>query len=340
MVKPPSPFGTAFVEHMSVAEHCAGAWTRPELRPLGPLSLHPGAHALHYGSSCFEGLKAHRGIDDVVRVFRLGAHVDRLRASARRLLLPVPSTEMLAAMIIDLVRASLSEVPVAPGSLYLRPTLIGTDENIGAAAHPSSDAMLFVLASPVGSYFADGERPLVLAIETDLPRTTPQFGSVKAGANYVMALGVTTRAAAHFGADQVLFAPGGMVEETGASNVVLVDGERVITPALSEAFLHGVTRDSVLRIAAELGYVVEERALPVTELLQWAARPEAEVALTGTAAVMSSVGTLVLEGRSIVVGTGKAGPHTAALRQALTELHVAKTADRHGWLTAVAAERS
>lgn len=258
---------------MSVATWSRGVWDRPKLRPLEPLSIHPAAHALHYGSACFEGLKAHRGVDGVVRIFRLDSHVRRMQHSAGVLVLPVPSAEMLTDMITEVVRASLDDVPDAPGSLYLRPTLIGTEQNIGAAAHPSSEATLFVLASPVGDYFAGGVRPLALSVETEQPRTTPQFGMVKAGANYAMALGPTMKAADELGVDQILFAPGGQVQETGASNFLLLDAERVITPELTSSFLHGVTRDSVLRIGADLGYRVEERRITVDEVLEWAPDP-------------------------------------------------------------------
>lgn len=330
-----APFGTMLVDHMSVARWSGGMWDTPKLGPLEPLPLHPAAHVLHYGSACFEGLKAHRGVDDVVRIFRIDRHVERLRESAKVLVLPVPSSEMLTDMIEQVVRASVADVPDPPGSLYIRPTLIGTEQNIGAATRPSQEATLFVLASPVGDYFAGGIRPLTLAIETERPRTTPQFGRVKAGANYAMALGPTMRAAEDLGVDQILFAPDGQVQETGASNFLLLDAERVITPELTESFLHGITRDSVLRIAADLGYLVEERPVTVDEVLAWAARPDGEAALSGTAAVMSGVGQLVHHGRRITVGRGDVGPHTAALRQALTDLHAAKRDDPHGWLTPV-----
>jgi branched-chain amino acid aminotransferase len=329
-----APFGTVLVEQMSLARWSHGAWDAPKLGPLEPF-VHPAAHVLHYGSSCFEGLKAHRGADGVVRIFRLDRHAQRLQESAAVLLLPPPPTDLVREMVIDVVRASLPEVPVAPGSLYLRPTLIGTEQNIGAAAHPSAEAALFVLASPVGDYFAGGDRALALAVETARPRTTAAFGRVKTGANYAMALGPTRAAAAALGIDQLLFAPGGLVEETGASNVFLLDGERLITPALTDSFLHGVTRDSILTIAADLGYVVEERAVTVDELLAWASRPEGEVALSGTAAVIAGVGELVHGGRRLTVGTGAVGPTTARLRRTLAELHRGERPDDHGWLTPV-----
>jgi len=290
---------------------------------------------LHYGSACFEGLKAHRGVDGAVRIFRLDRHVRRMQQSAEVLVLPVPPADLLAGLVVDVVRAGLDLVPDAPGSLYLRPALIGTEANVGAAAKPAAEALLFVLSSPVGDYFAGGLRPLTVAVETDQPRTTPAFGTVKTGANYAMALGTTRRAAAAVGADQVLFAPGGRVEETGASNVVLVDGERLVTPELTTAFLHGVTRDSVLHLAGELGLQVEERPLDVDELLAWAARPDAEVALTGTAAGLAPVGHLVHRGERVAVGTGEPGPATERLRRALRDVQTAARSAPDGWLTEV-----
>ena len=159
--------------------------------------------------------------------------------------------------------ANADLTPDTPGALYLRPTLLGTDVTIGAAAAPSASAILYVLACPVGEYLPP--RPLTVAVETVTPRTTPQFGVVKAGANYAMALSPITTAKERFGADQVLFAPDGTVQETGASNVLLLDGDEVLTPALSDAYLHGVTRDSLLRVAASLGWRVSEREVTVAD---------------------------------------------------------------------------
>lgn len=333
---PTAPFGTVFAGTMSVATWDNGTWGDVTVGPVEPFSFHPATHVLHYASACFEGLKAHRGHDGKVRIFRLEAHVRRMQRSAEILMLPVPPAETLSRMIVDVVRANLGEVPAAPGSLYLRPTLIGTEENIGAAAVPSKRALLYVLASPVGDYFAGGIRPLRIAIETSTPRTTPQFGMVKSGANYVMALGPTMKARESLGADQMLFAPGGHVQETGAANFMMIDSERVITPALSDAFLHGVTRDSMLALAADMGYQVEERDdLTVAEVVEWAGKPTSEAALSGTAAVLASVGSFVLAGEEIPVGTGGVGPNTLALRQALTDIHVGDRPDPYGWLTEV-----
>lgn len=323
-----APFGTRFASMMTSASW-TGTWSEPVTHPVENLSLHPGAHALHYGSACFEGLKAHRGSDGKVRIFRLDRHVARMQVSARHLLLPPPPTDLLAGMVVDAVRANRDEIPPSPGSLYLRPTLLGTERNIGAAGTPSSEALLYVLASPVGDYFSGGDRPLRLAVETRRPRTTPQFGQVKSGANYALALGITQEAKRELGADQVLFAPGGDVQETGASNFLLLDDVRIVTKALDDSFLHGVTRDSVLRLAADLGYVVEERDITVGEVVAWADHGEA--ALAGTAAVLSGVGELVVDGTVHRFRDGGVGPNTRRLRDALTALHRGDAPDPYGW---------
>lgn len=325
-------FGSIICPTMAVSLFDGGRFSAVALQPVAPLGLHPAAHVLHYGSACFEGLKAHRGRDGVVRVFRLDRHAQRMAGSAELLCLPVPPVDLLTAMVRDVVAANRDAVPEPPGALYLRPVLIGTEQNIGAAANPSSTAMLYVIASPVGDYF-DSSRSLTVAIETELPRTTPQFGQVKTGANYAMALGITRRARAEHGADQVLFAPGGDVQETGASNFMLIDGELIVTKALDRSFLHGVTRDSILTIARESGYQIEERDLSVSEIIERA--PDVEMALSGTAAVLAPVGTLVHQGRMITVGDGSAGVRTTKLRESLLAVQRGEAPDRWGWTTAV-----
>lgn len=327
------PFGTVFGESMAVARWTDGAWSEAELEPVAPFPMHPASHVFHYGSACFEGLKAHRGVDGRVRVFRLDRHVARMRSSAERLCLPVPAPELLTEMVTGTVRANLDAVPETPGSLYIRPTLVGTAPNIGAAGSPTTEAMLFILTSPVGEYFAG--RPLRIAVETDRPRTTPQFGSVKTGANYAMALGVTMEAREKHDVAQVLFAPGGILQETGASNVLLLRPDRVVTPALDGSFLDGVTRSSILTLAADRGLAVEERQVTLAELVDWS-RSGGEIALAGTAAVLAPVGTLIVDGEEVTVGDGEVGETTLSLRQGLLDIQVARVADTHEWTVEVA----
>lgn len=322
-------FGSVMADLMAVATVADGVFGPVEIQPLAPLALHPAAHVLHYSSSIFEGLKAHPGEDGKVRLFRAERHAARFVTSAQQLCLPVPDAEYVLDAIVRTTAANLAQTPESPGALYLRPVLLGTDPNIGAAAAPSNDALFYVLASPVGDYFAGGDRTLSLWLETELPRTTPQFGAVKSGANYVMALPVTRQKREEHGVDQILFAPGGDVQETGAANVLLISEDRIVTRDLDGAFLHGVTRDSVLTIARDLGMSVEERRITPDELTAWCT--DGEVALSGTAAVLASVGTLVTADDRITVGDGGPGPVTARLRDALFAIQRGRAPDPHGW---------
>lgn len=314
---------------MAVAHWADGSWSASTLEPVAPIPMHPASHVLHYGSACFEGLKAHKGVDGRVRIFRLDRHVARLRSSAERLCLPVPDADLLTEMVVETVRGNAELVPDTPGSLYIRPTLVGTAPNIGAAGSPSSRAMLFILTSPVGEYFTGGMRPLRLAVETARPRTTPQFGSVKTGANYAMALGVTMEARAKHDVAQVLFAPDGVLQETGASNVLLLRPDRIVTPAIDGSFLEGVTRSSILTLGSDRGLDVEEREVSMANLVEWC--NVGEVALAGTAAVLAPVGTLIIEGDEVQVGDGEVGETTRTLRQELVDVQAARSPDMHGW---------
>jgi branched-chain amino acid aminotransferase len=328
-----APFGSILTDKMAIASFRDGAWSEAEIRVTGPLEIHPAAHALHYGSSCFEGFKAYRRADGSIQIFRMDRHIERMRQSARVLVLPEPDPVLLASMVKTLVDRCREDVPEAPGALYLRPLLFGTMPNIGAAATPSTEAMLVVLASPVWDYFAGGMKPLKILVEEHAQRCAPHLGVVKTGGNYAAAMGPTLAARRQWGVDQVLFAPGGEVQETGASNFMLIRDGELLTRSLDSSFLHGVTRDSLLVIARELGYRVTERVFKVDEMLDWVKTGEA--ALSGTAAVLAGVGTLVRDGVVHPVGDGGVGRHTLRLREALVAVQQGDAPDRHGWLTKV-----
>ena len=328
-----SQFGTVFCDSIAIAHYRDGAWQEPAIQALAPLPMHPAAHVLHYASTCFEGFKAYRWGDGKARIFRIDDHVARMQKSAASLVLPIPDTELLRGMVLDIVAHNLDEIPGPPSSLYLRPTLIGTLPNIGAAAAPSTEATLFVLTSPVGDYFTGGARPLKLLVEDQKARSTEQLGSTKTGGNYAAALGPTLAAKAEYGVDQVLFCPNGDVQETGAANFLLISDDEIITKPLDTSFLHGITRASILALAADLGYQVSERNFTVDELLQMASTHEA--ALSGTAACLAPVGTLVYRGEDIAVRDGQAGPNVERLRNALQNIQHGDAPDTHGWLTEV-----
>ena len=328
-----SQFGTVFCDSIAIAHYRDGAWQEPAIEALAPLQLHPAAHVLHYSSTCFEGFKAYRWDDGKARIYRLDDHVARMQRSTASLALPIPDAELLRGMVLDIVAHNVDDIPAPPSSLYLRPTLIGTLPNIGAAAAPSTEAMLFVLASPVGDYFTSGAAALKLLVEDGRERTTEQLGSTKTGGNYAAALGPTLAAKEKYGVDQVLFCPNGDVQETGAANFLLISDDEILTKSLDTTFLHGMTRDSVLRLGAEMGYRISERPFTVDELLEKVSTWEA--CLSGTAATLTSVGSLVYKGEEIKVRDGQPGPNRAKLQKALQDIQYGLATDTHGWLTEV-----
>jgi len=179
---PPRPsFGSVLADNMSVAAFANGAWGQPALKATGNIELSPAAHVLHYGSTCFEGFKAYRRPDGGVHVFRMDKHIERMRQSARQLVLPELDAAQLARMVIDVIDRCRDQVPDAPGALYLRPLLFGTLANIGAASIPASEACLIVLASPVWDYFSGGVKPLRIYVEDQSNRTAAHLGMVKTG---------------------------------------------------------------------------------------------------------------------------------------------------------------
>jgi branched-chain amino acid aminotransferase len=318
---------------MAVAAYAGGRWSAAELKPVGPVELSPAAHVLHYASTCFEGFKAFRRADGSVHVFRMDRHIERMRQSARLLVLPEPDPVQLADMVRAVIARCREAVPEAPGALYLRPILFGTTANIGAAATPASEASLFVLASPVWDYFAGGMKPLRILVDDEHTRSAAQMGMVKTGGNYAAAMGPTLAARAKFQVDQVLFCPGGEVQETGAANFLLLRDGHLLTRGLDTTFLHGVTRDSLITLARDGGYEVAERVFDVREMLDWVKTGEA--ALSGTAAVLAGVGTLIHRGTEYRVHGGEVGPLTRSLRAQLVAIQQGDAADRHGWLERV-----
>ena len=327
-------FGTVLAPVMAVANWRDGKWSAHELRKTGPIELSPAAHVLHYASTCFEGFKAYRWADGSINVWRMDRHIARMRQSARLLGMLEPDPTQLAAMVTAVIDRVRNEVPEPPGSLYLRPMQIGTNSGVGGATVPASEGLLIVLASPVWDYFDTGPKALRLFIEEQATRTASQMGMVKTGGNYAAAMGPMMVAKQKYQADQVLFSPGGKVQETGAANFMLIRDGKILTRSLDATFLHGVTRESLLTVAPELGYQVEERVFTVDEMLDWV--KDGEAALAGTAAVLAGVGTLVRAGgKEYKVGNGEIGPHTKRLRGALVAMQLGEVPTPAGWTTRV-----
>lgn len=325
-------FGTQFMPQMALASFENGVWSAPEIISSNSITLHPGAHVLHYASTCFEGLKAFRHEDGSVHVFRMEQNIARMQQSSKLLRLPDFDPALLESMIKKVLSSVKTQVPEPPGAMYIRPTHIGTEPAIGKAAAPSASSLLYVLLSPVGDYFVSGGNPLRLLIEENSMRCAAHMGMVKGGGNYASALGPILQAKEEHQADQVLFCPNGDVQETGAANFLLIDGNELITKSLDTSFLHGITRDSILTLARERGMDVQERNLSVDELLERSQKEGCEAALSGTAAVLAPVGTLFHQGKVHKIGSGLPGQTTLQLRQALNDIQWSKTQDTHNWL--------
>ncbi len=326
-------FGTLLTSHMGVAHYRDGKWSPSEIKPVGSIEISPAAHMLHYASTCFEGFKAFRRADGSVHIFRMERHMQRLLQSARLLVLPEPDLTQVADMVRAVINRCRDAVPEAPGALYLRPILFGTTANIGAATTPTTEAMLLVLASPVWDYFSGGAKALRILVDDQNTRSAQHMGMVKTGGNYAAALSPIINARVKYQADQVLFCPDGQVQETGAANFMLIREGELMTRSLDSTFLHGVTRDSLLTMGRDMGYTVTEKKFDVLEMLDWVRTGEA--ALSGTAAVLAGVGTLIYAGTEHRVGNGHVGEVTKALRAKLVAVQQGEAPDRHGWLERV-----
>ena len=328
------PFGRVFSDHMFLMEYSGGRWHSPRVQAYGPLSLDPAASVLHYGQEAFEGLKAYRAPDGGVLLFRPLDNARRLNGSLRRLCIPeIPEGDFLDA-VLALLKADGRWVPGVPGtSAYLRPTVVATEAALGVK--PSDSYLFYVLLSPVGPYFPQGFQPVGLLVSEDLVRAAPGgTGEAKVGGNYAASLLAAQRAKAA-GWDQVLWldaAERKYVEEAGAMNVFWVDGGTLVTPEFSGSILHGITRDSVIKLAASLGIPVTERKTAVADLAEGIrAGRVTEVFGSGTAAVISPVGRLGYRGETLSVADGRPGPVATRLYAALTAIQNGAAPDAFGW---------
>ena len=333
-------FGKAFSEHMAVARWQKGrGWHDAEVRQYGPISMDPGTSVLHYAQAVFEGLKAYRQADGSVAVFRPEANAARFRRSARRLALPeLPEAAFVEA--IDLVVGlDAAWVPSAPEhSLYLRPFMYASEVNL--SVHPSDEVTFVLIASPSGSYFPTGVKPVTVWLSEDFSRAAPGgTGEAKTGGNYAGSL-LAQAQAADQGCDQVVWLDAiehRWVEEMGGMNLCFVFGSgagaRLMTPALTGTLLPGITRDALLTLGKDLGLEVEEGRINVEEWRAGCADGSlTEVFACGTAAVITPVGAVKSARGSWPVGDGKPGAISMRLRQALVDIQRGAAPDAHGWM--------
>jgi branched-chain amino acid aminotransferase len=333
-------FGRYFTDHMVRIEWTEDAgWAEGEVVPYGSLTVDPASMSLHYGQLIFEGLKAYRQPDGSIASFRPDANAARFRRSAQRLAMAELPEETFIESIRALVDVDRDWVPEGPdASLYLRPFMISTE--VGLGVRPSNAYAYLLIASPAGPYFPRGVQPVSVWLSTEYTRAAPGgTGEAKCAGNYAASL-VAQAHAAERGCDQVVWldsAEHRWVEEMGGMNLYFVYGSgaqaRLVTPALNGALLPGVTRDTLLTVANDLGYSAEEGKISTDE---WQAGNESgvltEVFACGTAAVITPVGYVKSAHGDWTVGDGTPGPITMQLRAALLALQTGHAPDPHGWM--------
>ena len=330
-------FGMHFTDHMAVATWTAAdGWHDSAIVPYGPFSLDPATAVLHYAQQVFEGLKAYRHEDGTIWTFRSDQNAERMISSAQRLALPMMPVDDFICSIDELVAADVAWVPTVPEqSLYLRPFMFATEAFLGV--RPSKRVTYCCIASPAGSYFASGVKPVSIWISTIYSRSAPGgTGAAKCGGNYAASL-VAQQEAAGQGCDQVMFADAAehrWLEELGGMNVYLITTENeLVTPELTGSILEGVTRDSILTLATEFGLTPVERRIGIDELLDGVGSGTVtELFACGTAAVVTPIGALKNNAGSYQVGSGESGETTLALRRKLLDIQYGRTEDTHGWL--------
>lgn len=334
------PFGTVFTDHIAKATWTLdGGWGDHRVEPFADLTLHPAALVLHYGQQVFEGLKAYRWADGSVHLFRPEANAARFAASARRLALPELPEEDFLASLEALVSVDSAWVPGEPEtSLYLRPTMIGTEACLGV--RPSLTVEYMLLASPVGAYFAGGVKPVSIWVAQGFHRAgAGGTGQAKTAGNYAASM-LPQQQAQDNGCGQVLFLDARedkYIEELGGMNVfaVLADGS-VVTPRVTGTILEGVTRDSIIDLLRDRGREVVERDIELEELRAGVSRGEVvELFACGTAAVVTPVARLVSPDFDLTVGEGAPGEVTMSVRERLTGIQYGRVEDTFGWMRTV-----
>ncbi len=330
-------FGVHFTDHMFLAEWTPEqGWHDARVVPYGPLQLDPATAVLHYAQEIFEGLKAYAWADGSVRVFRAEENAARLQRSAHRLALPELPQDWFLGSIDALVAADRAWVPEGgETSLYLRPFMFASEAFLGV--RPSQHVTYCVIASPAGAYFPGGVKPVSIWLSTQYSRAgAGGTGAAKCGGNYAASLLPQQEAAQH-GCQQVAFLDSTeqrWIEELGGMNLYFVQSDgSIVTPELSGSILEGITRESILTIARDLGHDVVERRVSIDEWREGTADGTiTEVFACGTAAVVTPVGVLKWDGGEAVAGDGEAGKITMDVRSALVDLQYGRAEDRHGWM--------
>jgi len=325
------PFGRTFSDHMFVADYEDGEWKNFQIVPYGDISVSPAISALHYGQSFFEGLKAYKHADGTVSVFRPDKNAKRFNKSAERLCMPTLPEDIFIQSIAAVVDIDREWIPgKANHSMYIRPFMFATDRYLGVA--PSTTYKYMVLLGPTGPYFS---KTLRVKIENFYTRSAEGgMGYAKSSGNYGGAM-YPAKKATEEGFDQLIWTDAKSheyIEEMGAANVIFVLDGKVITPSTRDTILDGVTRDTVLTLAREWGYPVEERRISVAEIIEGAKNGKLQDAFgAGTAATIAPVGSISLNGEEYFLSDPKTREFSQRVLRELDAIKYGNAADTHGW---------
>lgn len=331
----PFGFGRIFSNYMVTRSYREpDGWQDVELRPYAPIPMELSMSVLHYGQEIFEGTKAYRRPDGHINLFRIDQNIKRFNRSAVRMELPQMDEEEQLEAIVSLMKLDKEWVPAAPNtSLYIRPTLVASANEIGSLS--ASEALFFVLLSPVDPYFSGGFNPISVYVEDQYVRAVRGgVGDAKTGGNYAASLHATKKAK-DAGYNQVVWLDAlehRYVEEMGGMNIFFVYGDTLVTSPLTGTILPGVTRDSLLILGKDLGYKVEERMIDIHELIgDIKSGACTEAFACGTAAVIAPIGQMGYQGEDVIVGGNVAGTVTKHLYDELTGIQYGRIPDRFGW---------
>ena len=328
-------FGKIFTDHFfTMKYHVDRGWYDAMIEPYRPLSLEPTAMCLHYGQEVFEGLKAYRGKNNNIYLFRPDQNIKRMNNSAERLCMPQTDPDMFMEALKKLVLIEKDWVPRSRGaSLYIRPTMIATEAALGM--HHANEYLFFIVVGPVGAYYPQGFSPTSLYVDEEYVRAVRGgIGYCKAAGNYAASL-LASKLAVDKGFTQVLWLDAierKYIEEVGTSNIFFLIGDELITPPLTGSILPGVTRDSVIQIAKSWNTPVLERVISMDEILDASAGGRLKEAFaSGTAAIVSPIGQIFYRGKPIVINMGKTGHLTEKFYNEILQIQYGEKDDPFGW---------
>ncbi|MCG8373598.1 MAG: branched-chain amino acid aminotransferase [Balneolales bacterium] len=331
-------FGRIFGDHMFEQVYENGSWGEPVIKPYGSIEINPAMNVFHYGQAVFEGMKAFYQDENTINLFRLDEHHARFNRSCRRMCIPETEFETFVTALEELLRLDKNWVPKQMGTaFYIRPFIFASEDYL--AARISDRYNYYIITSPVGAYYAEGFNPVSLSTPKGYVRAVVGgTGEAKTSGNYAASF-LPAREAQQKGFTQVLWLDAKenkYIEEVGTMNIHFLINDTLVTPELTGSVLAGITRKSVMELAADWGYKVEERRISIDEVFETSKSGELkEVFGSGTAAVISPVGLIEHNGETIHIGSGSIGDFAQRLFDEITGIQYGKLEDKHGWVHSV-----